>query len=142
PADRSGSDLDIIYSRLKDIKALEKFHPLLLQQICYYGYYEDLEKGVTLFRQGDIGTNWYTVLSGSLEVTVSETGKKQDAVTLCILGPGTSFGESILTNKPRHATVVTRDYTELIRVEQKDFKILWEVGFFHTYELEPYSREN
>ncbi|ESO82181.1 hypothetical protein LOTGIDRAFT_135052, partial [Lottia gigantea] len=80
----------------------------------------------SVFRQGDIGTNWYTVLSGSLEVTVSETGKKQDAVTLCILGPGTSFGESILTNKPRHATVVTRDYTELIRVEQKDFKILWE----------------
>ncbi|XP_046573528.1 LOW QUALITY PROTEIN: rap guanine nucleotide exchange factor 4-like [Haliotis rubra] len=126
PADRSGEDLDIIYSRLKDIKALEKFHPLLLQQICYYGYYEDLEKGVTLFRQGDVGTNWYTVLSGSLEVTVSESGNQKDAVTLCILGAGTSFGEAILTNKPHHATVVTRDYTELIRVEQKDFKILWD----------------
>ena len=45
-----------------------------------------------------------------------------------MLGAGTSFGESILTNKPRHATVVTQDFTELIRVEQKDFKILWEVG--------------
>ena len=47
PCDRTGEDLDIIYSRLKDIKVFEKFHPLLLQQICYYGYYEDLEKGVT-----------------------------------------------------------------------------------------------
>ncbi|XP_041365780.1 rap guanine nucleotide exchange factor 4-like isoform X3 [Gigantopelta aegis] len=126
PADRTGEDLDIIYSRLKDIKPLEKFHPLLLQQICYYGYYEDLDKGVTLFRQGDIGTNWYTVLSGSLQVTLSETGLQKDAVTLCVLGAGTSFGESILTNKPRHATVITQDFTELIRVEQKDFKILWE----------------
>ena len=27
-----------------------------------------------VFRQGDIGTNWYIVLSGSLEVLVSETG--------------------------------------------------------------------
>ncbi|XP_064614683.1 rap guanine nucleotide exchange factor 4-like [Liolophura sinensis] len=126
PSDRTGEDLDIIYSRLKDIKAFEKFHPLLLQQICYYGYYEDLEKGVTLFRQGDIGTNWYTVLSGCLEVLVSETGQRKDAVTLCTLGPGTTFGESILTGKPRHATVVTKDYTELIRVEQKDFKILWD----------------
>ena len=51
----------------------------------------------------------------------------QDAITLCTLGPGTSFGESVLTNRPRHSTVITRDYTELIRVEQKDFKILWEV---------------
>ncbi|KAL5006473.1 hypothetical protein ScPMuIL_015279 [Solemya velum] len=126
PSDRTGEDLDIIYSRLKDIKSFEKFHPLLLQQICYYGYYEDLDKGVTLFRQGDIGTNWYTVLSGNLEVHISETGDQKDAVALCTLGAGTSFGESILTNKPRHATVLTRDYTELIRVEQKDFKILWE----------------
>ena len=55
----------------------------------------------------------------------------EDAVTLCVLGAGTSFGESILTNKPRHATVVTQDFTELIRVEQKDFKILWEVQQFY-----------
>lgn len=47
---------------------------------------------------------------------------------MCTLGPGTTFGESILTGKPRHATVVTKDYTELIRVEQKDFKILWDVS--------------
>ncbi|XP_052795915.1 rap guanine nucleotide exchange factor 4-like isoform X2 [Mya arenaria] len=126
PCDRTGEDLDIIYSRLKDIKVFEKFHPMLLQQICYYGYYEDLEKGVTLFRQGDIGTNWYTVLSGSLEVQISESGDLADSVTLCNLGPGTSFGESVLTNRPRHATIITRDYTELIRVEQKDFKVLWE----------------
>ena len=46
PADRTGEDLDMIYARLKDLKAFEKFHPLLLQQICYYSYYEDLEQGV------------------------------------------------------------------------------------------------
>ena len=46
PADRTGEDLDIIFSRLRDLKAFEKFHPLLLQQICYYSYYEDLAQGV------------------------------------------------------------------------------------------------
>ena len=46
PADRTGEDLDLIFARLKDLKAFEKFHPLLLQQICYYSYYEDLEQGV------------------------------------------------------------------------------------------------
>ena len=48
-------------------------------------------------------------------------------MTLCTLGMGTAFGESILNDSPRHSTVVTREYCELLRVEQKDFKILWEV---------------
>ncbi|KAK2144439.1 hypothetical protein LSH36_757g01001 [Paralvinella palmiformis] len=126
PADRTGEDLDIIFSRLRDLKAFEKFHPLLLQQICYYSYYEDLEQGVILFRQGDIGTNWYAVLSGSLDVNISETGEAKDSVTLCTLGVGTAFGESVLNDTPRHATVITNKYCELLRVEQKDFRILWE----------------
>eukprot|EP00075_Anas_platyrhynchos_P027725 XP_027316978.1 rap guanine nucleotide exchange factor 4 isoform X4 [Anas platyrhynchos] len=127
PLERSSEDVDIIFTRLKEVKAFEKFHPNLLQQICLCGYYENLEKGITLFRQGDIGTNWYAVLTGSLDVKVSDTSNHQDAVTICTLGIGTAFGESILDNTPRHATIVTREYSELLRIEQKDFKALWEV---------------
>nr|XP_060635177.1 rap guanine nucleotide exchange factor 4 isoform X3 [Anolis sagrei ordinatus] len=126
PLERSSEDLDIIFTRLKEVKAFEKFHPNLLQQICLCGYYENLEKGITLFRQGDIGTNWYAVLTGSLDVKVSDTSNHQDAVTICTLGIGTAFGESILDNTPRHATIVTRENSELLRIEQKDFKALWE----------------
>uniref|UniRef100_A0A8C2HIF9 Rap guanine nucleotide exchange factor (GEF) 4 n=1 Tax=Cyprinus carpio TaxID=7962 RepID=A0A8C2HIF9_CYPCA len=122
----NGEDVDIILARLKSVKAFEKFHPALLQQICLCGFYECLEKGITLYRQGDIGTNWYTVLSGSLDVKVSETANHQDAVTICTLGIGTAFGESILDNTPRHATIVTREFSELLRIEQKDFRSLWE----------------
>ncbi|XP_059331791.1 rap guanine nucleotide exchange factor 4 isoform X3 [Ammospiza nelsoni] len=126
PLERSSEDVDIIVTRLKEVKAFEKFHPNLLQQICLCGYYENLEKGITLFRQGDIGTNWYAVLTGSLDVKVSDTSNHQDAVTICTLGIGTAFGESILDNTPRHATIVTREHSELLRIEQKDFKALWE----------------
>lgn len=49
-------------------------------------------------------------------------------MTICTLGIGTAFGESILDNTPRHATIVTREYSELLRIEQKDFKALWEVS--------------
>ncbi|KAM9235000.1 rap guanine nucleotide exchange factor 4 isoform 3-T3 [Leptosomus discolor] len=129
PLERSSEDVDIIFTRLKEVKAFEKFHPNLLQQICLCGYYENLEKGITLFRQGDIGTNWYAVLTGSLDVKVSDTSNHQDAVTICTLGIGTAFGESILDNTPRHATIVTREYSELLRIEQKDFKALWETPF-------------
>lgn len=93
--------MDIILARLKSVKAFEKFHPALLQQICLCGFYECLEKGITcefnndtkkilmirfsfytalsllVYRQGDIGTNWYAVLSGSLDVKVSETANHQ-----------------------------------------------------------------
>uniref|UniRef100_A0A4W5JG96 Rap guanine nucleotide exchange factor 4 n=1 Tax=Hucho hucho TaxID=62062 RepID=A0A4W5JG96_9TELE len=126
PAERSGEDVDIILARLKRVKAFERFHPSLLQQICLCGYYECLERGVTLYRQGDIGTSWYAVLSGSLDVKVSETANHQDAVTICTLGIGTAFGESILDNTPRHATIVTCEFSELLRIDQREFKSLWE----------------
>ncbi|XP_018540324.1 rap guanine nucleotide exchange factor 4 isoform X2 [Lates calcarifer] len=126
PAERSGEDVDIILARLKNVKAFERFHPGLLQRICLCGFYECLEKGITLYRQGDIGTSWYAVLSGSLDVKVSETSSYQDAVTICTLGTGTAFGESILDNTPRHATIVTREFSELLRIEQREFRSLWE----------------
>jgi hypothetical protein len=47
PTDRTSDDLDTIFAKLKDLKAFEKFHPLLIQQLCYYSYFESLEKGVT-----------------------------------------------------------------------------------------------
>ncbi|CAB1317202.1 unnamed protein product [Coregonus sp. 'balchen'] len=111
---------------LKGVKAFQRFHPSLLLQICSCAFYEYLEKGITLFRQGDIGTSWYAVLSGSLDVKVSETANHQDAVSICTLGIGTAFGESILDNTPRHATIVSRETSELLRIEQREFKSLWE----------------
>ncbi|XP_038859184.1 rap guanine nucleotide exchange factor 4-like [Salvelinus namaycush] len=126
PAERSAEDVDIILTRLKGVKAFQRFHPSLLLQICSCAFYEYLEKGITLFRQGDIGTSWYAVLSGSLDVKVSETANHQDAVTICTLGIGTAFGESILDNTPRHTTIVSRETSELLRIEQREFKSLWE----------------
>uniref|UniRef100_A0A8C7R533 Rap guanine nucleotide exchange factor 4a n=1 Tax=Oncorhynchus mykiss TaxID=8022 RepID=A0A8C7R533_ONCMY len=107
----------------KCVKVFERFHPSLLQQICLCGESKTL---TLLCRQGDIGTSWYAVLFGSLEVKVSETANHQDAVTICNLGIGTAFGESILDNTPRHATIVTREFSELLRIDQREFKSLWE----------------
>ncbi len=95
PTDRTSDDLDVIFSKLKDVKAFEKFHPLLIQQLCYYSYFENLEKGVTrmhishfsilkkscffvqlVFRTGDLGANWFAILSGNVDVCIpSENGK-------------------------------------------------------------------
>nr|XP_057938597.1 rap guanine nucleotide exchange factor 4 isoform X3 [Doryrhamphus excisus] len=126
PSERSGEDVNTVLSHLQNVKLFEKLHPTFLQQICLCCFYESLEKGITLYRQGDIGTNWYAVLSGSLDVKVSETSRYQDAVTICTLRTGTAFGESILYDTPRHATIVTREFSELLRIEQREFRSLWE----------------
>uniref|UniRef100_A0A1A8K6M6 Rap guanine nucleotide exchange factor (GEF) 4 n=1 Tax=Nothobranchius kuhntae TaxID=321403 RepID=A0A1A8K6M6_NOTKU len=57
PSERSGEDVDIILTRLREVKTFQRFPPPLLLQICACAFYECLEKGITLFRQGDIGTS-------------------------------------------------------------------------------------
>lgn len=52
----------------------------------------------------------------------------QTPVTLCNLGVGATFGESILHDLPRDSTVVTKTTCELLRVEQQDFRLIWEVS--------------
>lgn len=52
----------------------------------------------------------------------------QAAVTLCNLSVGATFGESILYELPRDSTVVTKTTCELLRVEQQDFRLIWEVS--------------
>jgi Rap guanine nucleotide exchange factor 4 len=99
------------------------------KQLCYYGYYEYIETGVTLFRHGDMGTNWYVCLSGTVDVVLpADTNSKAQAV-VCTLEAGTAFGESIIYDVPRNATIITSSPCELLRVEQKDFKILWAVRY-------------
>lgn len=58
----------------------------------------------------------------------SHTWHTQSPVTLCNLGVGATFGESILHDLPRDSTVVTKTTCELLRVEQQDFRLIWEVS--------------
>nr|CAD7591360.1 unnamed protein product [Timema genevievae] len=50
------------------------------------------------------------------------------SMTLCSLSVGATFGESVLHDLPREGTVVTRSTCELLRVDQSDFKLIWEVS--------------
>jgi hypothetical protein len=47
PTERSREDVDVILARLQNLKAFERFHPSVLQQICMRGFYEYLERGIT-----------------------------------------------------------------------------------------------
>lgn len=62
----------------------------------------------------------------------------QSPITLCNLGVGATFGESVLHDLPRDSTVVTKTTCELLRVEQQDFRLIWEVSFFPNFP-QPHS---
>ncbi|RZF45207.1 hypothetical protein LSTR_LSTR011104 [Laodelphax striatellus] len=128
PSDRTLKDAEVIASRLRRLDVLSKLPTAAILEIAFHGHYEDLERGVTLFRQGDHGTNWYAVLGGTVDIRtvrpLSEENKV--AVTLCSLGVGSTFGETILEELPREATVTTRTTCELLRVEYHDLRMIWE----------------
>ncbi|KAH8339926.1 hypothetical protein KR067_002665 [Drosophila pandora] len=68
PCDRNLRDVELISCRLRRVEPLCRLPGSALQQLAMCGFYEDLEKGVTLFRAGEQGRFWYAVLGGSLEV--------------------------------------------------------------------------
>jgi CRP/FNR family cyclic AMP-dependent transcriptional regulator len=67
-------------------------------------------------RQGEIGTGFFIVASGSVRVV-------RDGETLADLGPGEFFGElSVLDGKPRNAQVVSRESTVCLALASWDFE--------------------
>ncbi|XP_059140453.1 rap guanine nucleotide exchange factor 4-like [Physella acuta] len=126
PIDRSAEDVNRAFAHLKDLNVMEKFNSTLLQQMCCYAHYDKIEENVIVIRQGEHGTNWYFVLSGTLSVFLMENSKLKSSQPLCTLLPASSFGEGILTQDPHQMTVVTSSVTELLWFDLKDVKVLWE----------------
>lgn len=128
PCDRNMRDVELIACRLRRVEPLCRLTNSALQQLAMCGFYEDLEKGVTLYRAGEQGRFWYAVLGGQLEVRyhAAADGDIKSPITLCNLGVGATFGESVLHDLPRDSTVVTKTTCELLRVEQQDFRLIWE----------------
>jgi CRP-like cAMP-binding protein len=70
----------------------------------------------TIVRQGEIGTGFFIVVSGSVRVV-------RDGETLAELGPGAFFGElSVIDREPRLAMVVSVQPTTCLALASWDFE--------------------
>jgi cAMP-dependent protein kinase regulator len=79
---------------------------------------ESHEEGSIIIGEGDPGTSMYLVVSG--EVKVYTRGPGGSSVFLARLGDGDFFGEvSMLTGKPRTATITASQRTELLRLDKE-----------------------
>lgn len=74
--------------------------------------------GHVIARQGDVGTGFFVIVSGSVRVV-------RDGVTIATLGPGEFFGElSVLDGLPRTAQVIALEPTECLALATWDFEAL------------------
>lgn len=76
--------------------------------------------GSILFREGDPGDCVFFIMSG--QVRVSKTLNDGSDKELAVLGEGDIVGEmGVLDDRPRTATVIAIETTEVMRVEKDNF---------------------
>ena len=77
-----------------------------------------MQAGLTLFSEGETGTNMYVLLEGSASVCVG--GK-----VIEVAKPGALLGEMALVDSSvRSATVITRSHCRVISIDRSQFDIL------------------
>lgn len=78
------------------------------------------EEGDIIITEGEQGSALYVIVSGSVKVfTRSQAGEN---IHLAVLESGEFFGEiSVLTGRPRTATITAAEKAELLRLDKPDF---------------------
>lgn len=81
---------------------------------------EQHDEGNIIISEGDPGSSMYVIASGEVKVYTRAAGGKTASVYLAKLGEGDFFGEvSVLTGKPRTATITASQRTELLRLDKE-----------------------
>jgi cAMP-dependent protein kinase regulator len=79
------------------------------------------EKDAVVMKEGEAGDSLFIIVEGSVRVTTKGPGQKE--VLLAKLGEGDFFGEvSMLTGRPRTATVVALDVCEFLELTRPDYE--------------------
>lgn len=79
---------------------------------------EQFNEGDVVIAEGEPGSALYVIVSGA--VKVYGKGPRGDSVYLANLGEGDFFGEvSVLTGKPRTATITASQRSELLRLDKE-----------------------
>lgn len=90
------------------------------RQIVSHLTFRHYEEETLIVSEGDPGNSMFIIVNGEVRVNTADTKGKQ--ITLANLGEGEFFGEvSLLTGRPRTATIITNIPSDLLELTQKDF---------------------
>src|SRR3989475_4236061 len=76
-------------------------------------------KNTGVVREGDRTDSLYIIVAGKVKIYVSDEGKE---IVLNESGPGEYFGEMVLDEGPRSASVMTLEPTQFLVVPKEDFR--------------------
>jgi len=93
--------------------------PEELEELRRKAQVRNLPRQALVVSEGDRTDSLYIILSGKVKVFLAEEGRQ---VTLRQLGPGDYFGEMMLDQGPRSASVMTLEPTSLAMVSRESFE--------------------
>lgn len=117
---------------LQKVPIFTRLTPAKLVEVAESMREETHPPGTCLIRQGEVGDTFYLVKKGEVDVyKADESGATHHEATL---GVGEVFGEvALMENKPRNATVITKDQVEVYTLDK--------AGFYHALEASEPMRE-
>src|SRR5512146_1271194 len=109
---------------LQRIKLFSGLSPDQCEQVVRRMKRRDFPPHMAIVREGAPGTSMFFITAGKVEVRKKDPHTGIDFL-LVEMGPGQNFGEmSLLTGKPRSATVSAVQPTTVAVLEQSDFQDL------------------
>ncbi len=95
-----------------------EFPPGGLEQLLYAAAVRSFDPPDVIVREGDPGTSFFLIEDGEVEVQTQDPARKP--LVLAQLSAGEFFGEvSVLTGKPRTATIVARTPVTVIEISRE-----------------------
>jgi cAMP-dependent protein kinase regulator len=102
-------------SLFRDLKPQE--FKQIVSKLSLHHYDED----TIIVKEGDPGASLFMIVQGEVRVLTKDTRKKE--VVLANLGEGEFFAEvSLLTGKPRTATIMTNSVSDLLELTRSDYE--------------------
>ena len=122
---RTDNELKFLHRFTIRLKCFDRYPMYVRKELARVLCYESFDKGRVVIRQGDIGFNFYFILSGSVLIEMEEkdhrTGKNLNMI-VGELSSGAAFGElALMHDDRRRATIVCNEYSEFLKVDKPDF---------------------
>lgn len=105
---------------LKNVSLFAFLNESQLELISRHCVRKSTDAGTILFREKEIGTEFYILVSGSVKIyTADNQGKEK---ILAVMQAGDSFGElALIDGKPRSASAATVEKCVLLSLSKQDF---------------------
>ncbi len=87
-------------------------------------YVESFEDGQTIFKEDDIGRDFYVILSGKVRLTKNMGGRE---IEITVMNKGEALGETVLTHESKRMTsIIASGTVDLLVIDQDSIFLLYD----------------